>query len=136
MVQRGSSTECPGEGNRIVLIVDDDGEVRGALAEGLSGRGYDVWTANDGIDAFDTVGRRGKPDAVILDLSMPGMNGWEFLEELREDPELCEVPVLVLTAFPRSKVPDADVFLIKPATLEQIVSALAEEMSDRPEGQN
>jgi two-component system sensor histidine kinase/response regulator len=136
MVQRDSVRECPGEENRVVLIVDDDEELRGALAEGLGQKGFDVWTANDGVDAFDTVGRRGKPDAVILDLSMPGMNGWEFLEELREDPELCQVPVLVLTAYPRSRVPDADVFLTKPASLDQIVSALSDEMSDRHGGQN
>lgn len=116
---------------RSVLVVDDDNGFRQALAEGLAVAGYNVWTANDGVDAMAQLEKRGDPDAVILDLSMPGMNGWEFLEELREDPELCNVPVVVLTAYPHSRVADADAFLIKPASLDQILVTLSEEMSDR-----
>jgi CheY-like chemotaxis protein len=126
MREQGEQTRQPGP---CVLVVDDDSELLGALAEGLTQAGYAVLIARDGLDAFDAVERLRRPDAILLDLSMPGMNGWEFLEELREDPVLCHIPVIVLTGYSRSRVEGADAVLTKPLSLDRVLSALSEEIA-------
>ena len=83
---------------RSILIVEDDDDVRGALAAVLEAEGYRVLEARHGEEALRTL--RG-PDAVcliLLDLFMPTMNGWAFRQEQRRDPELAEIPVIVLSA--------------------------------------
>jgi CheY-like chemotaxis protein len=111
-----------------VLVIDDDASMREAVIEGLVERGYEASGAADGIEAFDRLERSGPPDVVVLDLSMPGMNGWEFLEELRDDGSYARVPVVVVTGCPDAKVPDADAFIVKPAQLEEILRAVEEEI--------
>jgi CheY-like chemotaxis protein len=82
-----------------ILIVDDDADVRGILAEILTERGFDVVTARDGLEALRVVRTMPAPPSVILlDLMMPGMDGYGFLEERRQDAALAEIPVVVITA--------------------------------------
>jgi CheY-like chemotaxis protein len=86
------------EGKRSILIVEDDEDVRGALAAVLEEEGYSVLEARHGEEALRTL--RG-PDTVcliLLDLFMPTMNGWAFRDEQRRDPELAAIPVIVLSA--------------------------------------
>jgi CheY-like chemotaxis protein len=123
--QRG---DAPATGPPRILVVDDDAAMREAVIEGLVARGYSAWGAADGIDAFDRLEREGAPDVVVLDLSMPGMNGWEFLEELRDDGAYARVPVVVVTGCPGAHVPDADAFIVKPVRLEEILRAVEEEI--------
>src|SRR4051812_24846232 len=67
-----------------VLVVDDDPMVRDTLAHVLADEGYVVDTAIDGADALECV-RLARPDAILLDLMMPGMNGRQFLQAIRDD---------------------------------------------------
>jgi two-component system, OmpR family, response regulator len=85
-----------GKGGRI-LIVDDEPMVRDTLGQVLVDEGYVVDTAVDGEDALDRV-HEARPDAILLDLMMPGMNGRQFLQALRTEPAYAEVPVLIMTA--------------------------------------
>lgn len=85
-----------GKGGRI-LIVDDEPMVRDTLGQVLVDEGYVVDTAVDGEDALDRV-HAARPDAILLDLMMPGMNGRQFLQALRNEPAYAEVPVLIMTA--------------------------------------
>jgi DNA-binding response OmpR family regulator len=71
--------------------------VRDTLAQVLVDEGYVVDTAGDGEDALDRV-HDARPDAILLDLMMPGMNGRQFLQALRNEPAYAEVPVLIMTA--------------------------------------
>lgn len=71
--------------------------VRDTLGQVLADEGYVVDTAVDGEDALDRV-KAAKPDAILLDLMMPGMNGRQFLQALRNDPAYEHVPVLIMTA--------------------------------------
>jgi CheY-like chemotaxis protein len=119
---------------RSVLVVDDDALFTDTLCRGLTAAGYLASAACNGVDAIDLMGRRGLPDAVILDLSMPTMNGWEFLEELREDFELAEIPVVVLTGLPKVSAPHADAVLRKPASLDQVLGLLEETIRKRRGG--
>ena len=86
------------EGNNIVLIVDDDGAVRTALKELFELEGYTVAVAANGRAALNHLNGGLRPCAVLLDLMMPVMDGWDFREQQLRDPELREIPVFILTA--------------------------------------
>lgn len=80
----------------LVLIAEDDAAVRGALQVVLSDEGFRVAEAADGVEALE-LARSLRPDVVLLDGVMPGMGGREVLREMRSDPALVSVPVLVLS---------------------------------------
>jgi len=80
-----------------VLVVDDEPMVRETLGQVLSDEGYVVDLAVDGEAALERV-HDARPDAILLDLMMPGMNGRQFLQALRDDPAYASVPVLIMTA--------------------------------------
>ncbi|NVB80823.1 MAG: response regulator [Kofleriaceae bacterium] len=84
------------KGGRI-LVVDDEPMVRDTLGQVLADEGYVVDVAVDGEDALDCI-KAARPDAILLDLMMPGMNGRQFLQALRNDPSYQNVPVLIMTA--------------------------------------
>ena len=86
----------PVKGGRI-LVVDDEPLVRQTLAQVLADEGYVVDVADDGNSALDRV-HAARPDAILLDLMMPGMNGRQFLQTLRDDPAYRNVSVLIMTA--------------------------------------
>ncbi|MBX3155104.1 MAG: response regulator [Deltaproteobacteria bacterium] len=80
-----------------VLVVDDDPMVRETLGQVLSDEGYVVDLAVDGESALERV-HAARPDAILLDLMMPGMNGRQFLEALRGMPAHVDIPVMIMTA--------------------------------------
>jgi DNA-binding response OmpR family regulator len=80
-----------------VLVVDDEPMLRDTLGQTLSAEGYVVDLAVDGETALERV-RAARPDAILLDLMMPGMNGRQFLQALRDDKAYQNVPVLIMTA--------------------------------------
>ncbi len=84
------------DGERRLLVVDDDRASRESLGRLLTEQGWDVVEAEGGKAALEAMGRF-RPAAIILDLLMPGMDGFEFLIELSRRPDWSEVPVLVLT---------------------------------------
>jgi DNA-binding response OmpR family regulator len=79
-----------------ILVVEDDPSVRGLLQTLLGAEGYDVSTASDGLAGLVKASSR-KPALILLDLMMPDLGGIRVLEELRGDPSLSEVPVIVVT---------------------------------------
>lgn len=79
---------------RRILVVDDDADIRGLVRELLERRGFVVAEASDGKQALQEM-YAGRPDLVVLDVSMPGLDGWTTLERIRE---LSDVPVVMLTA--------------------------------------
>ncbi len=83
--------------NGRVLVVDDDDDIRAILAVSLGLAGFDVVEARDGVEGLDTA-QRMSPDAIVLDVMMPRLDGLSMLEQLRADPRLSHVPVIMLTA--------------------------------------
>jgi DNA-binding response OmpR family regulator len=79
-----------------VLVVEDDPSVRGLLHTLLTGEGYEVATASDGLAGL-VKASSARPDLMLLDLMMPDLGGVRVLEELRGDPALADVPVIVVT---------------------------------------
>ena len=113
-----------------ILVVEDDPSVRGLLQTLLSAEGYDVATASDGLAGL--VKATSQPPAlVLLDLMMPDLGGVRVLEEMRDDPELADIPVIVVTgkvdAVPgmRSLLGDDNVFL-KPFAVGELLSRVGE----------
>lgn len=80
-----------------VLIADDKATSRELIRTVLEGTGYEVAEANDGIEALRCA-RESKPDLVILDLHMPGLDGFGVLAELRRDQNFASTPIMALTA--------------------------------------
>ena len=85
------------EGHGCVLVVDDDRSVRRLVVETLADCGFDLVEAANGEDALAVITDR-KPEAIVLDLIMPGVDGFGVLEHLQEHAETREIPVIVLTA--------------------------------------
>jgi DNA-binding response OmpR family regulator len=80
-----------------VLLVDDEDQLRRVMKDILERDGFDVAEARDGIQALDQVDKFG-PDVVVLDLNLPGLDGYGVLSHLRSRPATANVPVIVLTA--------------------------------------
>ena len=80
----------------LILVADDDLVMRCMMSAVLRESGYDIVEAEDGVQAFD-LARSCKPDMIVLDLVMPGLDGFEVCARLRADEHLAETPVLVLT---------------------------------------
>jgi CheY-like chemotaxis protein len=110
-----------------ILVVDDNDALRENLAEALQLEGYDVAVASDGHGALARLGGGPSFDAVLLDLSMPGMDGRELLARIRGDPELASLRVVMTTGHegPRARagIP-ADAFLTKPFGVREVLAAL------------
>ena len=84
-------------GSGSVLVVDDEESVRALVVETLAGTGYELRQAADGEEALERIAAR-RPDAIVLDLMMPKLDGFAVLERLQGDPETRRIPVVVLTA--------------------------------------
>ena len=82
---------------RPILVVDDDRAIREVVADILESADYRVRTASNGAEALDQI-RVESPAAVLLDLMMPIMDGWEFLERCRRRQACAELPVAIMSA--------------------------------------
>ena len=116
---------------RSVLVVDDDSDIREAVAEVLAGEGYEVLGAGDGEEAL-TKCRAFHPSLVLLDLMMPGMNGWEFRAAQKRDPELADIPVVVLSALEQKVAIDAEGFVRKPFELDELLALVRRHAEPEP----
>jgi CheY-like chemotaxis protein len=106
-----------------ILVVDDERDIRDAIAELLEDEGYEVQGAGDGAEALAKA-KDCHPAVVLLDLMMPGMNGWEFRARQRGDPELSAIPVIVVSALGKVPGVDAAGYLQKPFELDDLLSAV------------
>jgi len=113
------------EGESVVLIVEDDEDIRALLAESLSTSGFAVVGAGDGVEALRLLDSGVEPDVVVLDLMMPRMNGWAFLEKLRADPDHADIPVLVTSAFSDLRSIEASAYLAKPFRMDDFDRVVA-----------
>lgn len=80
-----------------VLVIDDDMPLRGMLAAALRQHGFQVLLAGDGAEGQRALAIH-HPDVILLDLAMPNVNGWDFLQRLQETGHLGKVPIIVVSA--------------------------------------
>jgi len=85
------------QGSTRVLVIDDEAPIRLLCRVNLEAERMDVLEAADGETGLETA-RAEKPDVVLLDVMMPGMDGWQVAERLVEDPETADIPIVFLTA--------------------------------------
>ena len=79
-----------------ILVIDDHPNVVRSIQVNLEREGYEVCSAHEGVTGLD-LARRGRPDLIILDVMMPGLDGRAVLRELKVDPDTATIPVLILT---------------------------------------
>lgn len=111
---------------RSILVVDDDFDIRETLAEILQERGYAVVTAAHGQQALDILRRPLRPCLILLDLMMPVMDGYEFLDELAKDPALASLSVVIITAGASLATTPVDrPVMPKPFNIQQLMASVA-----------
>ena len=113
-----------------VLIVDDEIDFTHFLKLNLENTGrYKVFTASNGRDGVKAAQRK-KPDILLLDIMMPGMDGFEVLEQIKGSVKTFEIPVIMLTAVDNSECRSeaqgnfAGEYLVKPVPLDRLMSAI------------
>ncbi len=108
-------------GKNTILVVDDEADIREILKLVLEMEGYHVLLASNGQEAIDLLSKGRLPSLILLDLMMPVMDGWQFLEARKDIPNLLQVPVVVVSAFlDKAQPPQTVEFLKKPFDLEAV----------------
>ena len=105
-----------------VLVIEDDGASREALAEMLGDQGYRTVTAADGFEGLGHLSNGLRPAVILLDLMMPGLDGWDFRAQQKRHPELAAIPVIAIST--AGKLIDADYSLTKPIDVDQLLALL------------
>lgn len=109
------------------MVADDEAAIVRMVQVRLEKLGYTVLTAQNGREALESI-RANMPDYVVLDIMMPIMDGFEVLEEVKNDPALASVKVMVLTTkaektdYQRGFEAGADGYVVKPFDMEQILN--------------
>ncbi len=112
-----------------VLVVDDEAAIVKLVSVYLSKEGYSVVGAFDGVEALEKVEQE-KPDLVVLDISMPKMDGWEVCERMKKNPSTKDIPIIMLTALGylaeefRGLKMGAVRYITKPFSSKELVSAV------------
>jgi CheY-like chemotaxis protein len=109
-----------------VLIVDDDDDFREAMAAALTRVGFRIEHATDGAAALQVI-RQGRwvPCAMLIDLMMPNMDGWELIDAVRKDPALAHIPSAVVSAARDTRrLPESTVTFSKPCNLGEVIRFL------------
>jgi two-component system response regulator MprA len=113
-----------------VLVVDDDADVREAIADVLRVEGLAVAVARDGREALERLtSTEEKPSLILLDLMMPRMSGWQLLEVLRDDRTLASIPVCVVSASGSKTPSGARALLHKPFELQTLLDLVAKHLA-------
>ncbi|MCX6013374.1 MAG: response regulator transcription factor [Chloroflexi bacterium] len=107
---------------KTILVIEDDLDVRVFTTRALELAGYNVLQAEDVDTAFKVLAQSGKPDLILLDLQLPGQDGWSFMKQLNRVTSLSQLPVLVFSACVENNLKSkllehgADDYLLKPVT--------------------
>lgn len=111
----------------VVLVVDDDASIREMIRTALAEDGFEVRTAPDGVAALEAF-RAAQPDAIVLDLQMPRMDGWHFCDELRKLTHAWPIPIVIVSASGHLDPPCEELApaaaLAKPFDIEQLVTTV------------
>jgi DNA-binding response OmpR family regulator len=114
-------------GNKI-LVVDDDPEISGLVEYTLEAQGHTVKVCDNGREVLDTL-RSFKPDMMVLDVMLPGIDGYSLASQISEDPDLNKMPIVVLSALEPSRTmfqrfSQVAAFLTKPFNTDDLMEAV------------
>ena len=112
-----------------ILIVEDNSAIREVLKMGLELEGCEVWEAEDGRQALEKLHSIPLPNLILLDLLMPGMNGYDFLDEIKKDAlnPISRIPVVVISAvatIARDRLSKAAAIVGKPVELDTLMNTI------------
>jgi len=110
--------------SKTILVVEDDHDTRVALRNSLEDEGYTVLSATNGRTGLEVLKANVLPSLILLDIMMPIMNGIDFLDAIKRDSCLSQIPVVVFSAFVSGKVRGASEVIKKPFELDKILNAL------------
>ena len=120
----------------LIMVVDDSLTVRKVTSRMLARAGYDVATAKDGVDALEQLGQV-IPDVMLLDVEMPRMDGFELTRQIRRDPKLQKLPILMITSRTAEKHRDhalelgVNAYFGKPFQEEELLAQISQ-FIDKP----
>jgi two-component system alkaline phosphatase synthesis response regulator PhoP len=117
-----------------ILVVDDEPDFAGIVQQNLEKEGFEVEVAYDGDEGLEKV-KANPPDAIVLDVMMPGKDGYQVCSELKADEQYADIPIILLTAVASHVTStryshrdgmstEADDYLAKPASAEQITESI------------
>lgn len=117
-----------------VLVVDDDDDFRVLLRAQLHNAGYQVFDARDAASAMH-IARTMRPDAITVDLLMPGLDGWDFIERLRSEEALARIPVIVVSGVPEAtdsrRRPEGVAVVTKGEGLDRLLREISQALGSR-----
>lgn len=111
--------------NRVIFVLEDEPTISRLIQIKLEKKFQTVRTYFNGKEGFEAI-KKEKPDVIILDLMLPGMHGFEILESIKKDPELCDIKVLILSARAREEDIErgfklhADEYMEKPFKMNEL----------------
>ncbi len=117
--------------NAKILIADDDFDNRAIAKAVLEAAGHEIFLASNGLEVLDVASKENL-DLILLDMSMPKMNGWEAAKALRKLPEMRDVPILAFTAHAlagealKAKVAGCDDYISKPCVPSEMAKKVGE----------
>jgi DNA-binding response OmpR family regulator len=126
-------------GRQTVVVADDDPQLLALVSQRMRKLGFEVVEASDGDEALDRI-RAHRPEAVVLDVMMPGQSGWEVCRRIREDESLSKTAIVMLTGIGQrlnemtSPLYGADEYLDKPFDFGDLENAVREAIRKRHSG--
>lgn len=120
---------------RTILVVEDYEDVRGMLKVLLESEHYHVLEAGSGIEAISTV-KNGRPDVILMDLALPGFDGFETIRRIRKIDGFQNTPIIILTAYSGQSIYETalragtDYFMAKPIDFDELAALLKEILVD------
>ncbi|MBT3355834.1 response regulator [bacterium] len=118
-----------------ICIIEDEESIRELYRIKLESEHYQVFTAKDGLEGLELL-RKTSPNLALIDLMMPNMNGFEMMEKMKADPELKNIPIVILTNFDdtesinKTSHFDADFYLVKAQYSPSDVARIVKEVLD------
>jgi CheY-like chemotaxis protein len=115
-----------------ILFIDDDEAVRSSVSRALTAEGFQVVEARNGLHAMQQITTPPLPDVILLDMIMPVMSGYEFLDLHQSDPRIRDIPVIAITGHAKvAEVPCVRRLVRKPFNLREITEALRDVLDAR-----
>jgi signal transduction histidine kinase/CheY-like chemotaxis protein len=127
-VAEGADSEAPESARQTVLLVDDDRSSLDLMSAYLEGSGLYLERATDGVEALRLT-QQLRPAALVLDIRLPRMDGWQVLDRLRQDPDTAGIPIVVASVVDdraRGLALGAVAYLLKPVSRDDLLTALAD----------
>jgi len=119
-----------------ILVIEDEKDQLENICFVLEQAGFETIAANDGVKGLE-MAKATKPDLVICDLNLPGLTGYEVIEKIREDPEISEVPIIILSVFPQPENLDIGLrlkvqeYIVKPFNFNDLLARVKQCLEEK-----